>query len=150
MNDKTSFEQQKRRELQHLWKEIEKAIVNSPDVRLSLTKYQAIDSGDASFKDNIILEIDKLSELIEKDESPQDPTLRPGESRENSLREMVKKFRSYLIKSLQSNLKLIESCTQLTLDNNGLKKKLLELDEKHKKALKNIEKILVNMTRNPN
>ncbi len=150
MNEKSAIKQQKRRELESLWKEIEKAIVNSPEVRLSLTKYQAIDSSDASFKDNIILEIDKLSELIEKEESPQDPTLRAGESRENSLREMVRKFRGYLIKSLQSNLKLIESCTQLTLDNNGLKKKLLELDEKHKKALKNIEKILINMTRNPN
>ena len=59
---------QKRQALEILWEEIEKALLQSSAVRVSLTNYQAINSLSKSLKGKIILNIDKLTEMVKKDE----------------------------------------------------------------------------------
>jgi len=141
---------QKRDALNHLWLEIEKVILRSAEVRLALAQYQARDSMDESPSDNIILDIAKLTQMVNTNEASPQPAAAGQQSLEEVFRKMVRDLRAHLVKSIQSNLRLIESSAKLSLENEKLRKKLDELDEKHNKALKNIEKILFNITRNPN
>jgi len=138
--------------LEILWDDIEKAILQSPSVRLSLTNYQAIHQISGSLKDNIILNIDELMGMVKKDEAKKNTAALPDGDKppEEVFRSMVRELRSNLIKSIQTNLNLVESSTKLSIQNQKLQKELEQLGEKHQKALVNIEKILMNITRNPN
>ncbi|GJL77372.1 MAG: hypothetical protein NPINA01_03610 [Nitrospinaceae bacterium] len=147
---KTRSNGQKKEALETLWEDIEKAVLQSPAVRVSLTNYQAIGPMNESLQDKIILNIDKLTEMVKNDEVS--PATVSGEepSPEDVFRGMVRELRGHLIKSIQTNLNLIDSTTKLSIENEKLKKEFAQLSAKHKKALENIEKILMNITRNPN
>ena len=142
--------------LELLWEEIEKALLQSPSVRLSLTNFQALNqiggSLGGSLKDKIILNIDELMEMVREDEEKAStaPLSIEEEPPEQVFRRMVRELRSHLIKSIQTNLNLIESSTKLSIQNQKLQEELDQLGKKHHKALLNIEKILMNITRNPN
>ena len=138
--------------LEMLWEDIEKALLESPSVRLSLANYQALNPISGSLKDKIILNIDELMEMVEEDEAKEnsDPLSNEDKPPEEVFRRMVKELRSHLIKSIQTNLNLVESSTKLSIQNQKLQKELDQLGLKHNKALENIEKILMNITRNPN
>ncbi len=138
--------------LELLWEDIEKAILQSPSVRLSLTNYQAVRQISGSLKDKIILNIDELMELVKEDEQKENTLPLSNEEMppEEIFRSMVKELRSHLIKSIQTNLNLVESSTKLSIQNQKLQEELEQLGQKHHKALENIEKILMNITRNPN
>lgn len=133
-----------------LWRLIEQTILQSPKVRVALAEYQARAQMSQNLNDNIILDVNELIQLIRENEESQVPANEENQSMEEVFRKMVKELRTHLVKSIQSNLKLIESSAKLSLDNEKLRKKLDRLDEKHNKALMNIEKILFNITRNPN
>jgi len=141
---------QKQEALEVLWMEIEKALLQSAKVRVSLAQYQALEQADGSLHDSVVLSLEKLVKMVEKNEesAPLSSDLEP--SPEEIFRKMVKELRGHLIKSIQTNLNLIESSTKLSMENERLRKNYALLDTKHKKALKNIEKILMNITRNPN
>ena len=138
--------------LELLWEEIEKALLQSPSVRLSLTNYQALNQISGSLEDKIILNIDELMEMVREDEEKTStaPLSNEEEPPEEVFRRMVRELRSHLIKSIQTNLNLIESSTKLSIQNQKLQEELDQLGKKHHKALENIEKILMNITRNPN
>jgi hypothetical protein len=138
--------------LEILWDDIEKALLQSPSVRLSLTNYQALNPINGSLKDKIILNIDDLMEMVHEDEAKENTAALPDADKppEEVFRGMVKELRSHLIKSIQTNLNLVESSTKLSIQNQKLQKELDQLGKKHHKALENIEKILMNITRNPN
>lgn len=148
----TKNKQRKEEALELLWEDIEKAILQSPSVRLSLTNYQALNQISGSLKDKIILNIEELMEMVKKDEDKSNAAPLPeGEEQpEDVFRRMVRELRSHLIKSIQTNLNLIESSTKLSIQNKKLQEELEQLGQKHHKALENIEKILMNITRNPN
>jgi hypothetical protein len=141
---------QKKEALENLWVEIEKALLQSPSVRVSLTNYQALEQVSESLQDNIVLNIEKLTEMVEKNEESALLSSELEPSQEEIFQKMVKELRGHLIKSIQTNLNLIESSTKLSMENERLTKDYAILDAKHKKALVNIEKILMNITRNPN
>jgi Txe/YoeB family toxin of Txe-Axe toxin-antitoxin module len=147
-------ENKKRKEeaLELLWEDIEKALLQSPSVRLSLTNYQAMTQISGSLKNNIILNIDDLMGMVEDEEAKEKtaPESNEDKSPEEVSRRIVKELRSHLIKSIQTNLNLVESSTKLSIQNKKLQKELDQLGQKHHKALENIEKILMNITRNPN
>ena len=137
--------------LELLWEDIEKAILQSPSVRLSLTNYQALRQVSGSLKDKITLNIDELMGMVKEDEEKENPlSLSDEEKPEEIFRSMVKELRGHLIKSIQTNLNLVESSTKLSIQNQKLQEELEQLGQKHHKALENIEKILMNITRNPN
>lgn len=149
-NTETSQNIQEKQALQTLWEEIQKALLQSPAVRVSLINYQAINLLNESQNDDNSLNLDKLTEMVKKDEAS-NPLSSQGEpSPENVFRSMVRELRNHLIKSIQTNLNLIDSSTKLSVENQKLRKELTILGAKHKKALENIEKILMNITRNPN
>ena len=127
-----------------------KALLQSPEVRVSLINYQAIHSLSDSLKDKNTLNLDQLTELVKRDEENVHLSSKSEPSEEGVFRRMVKELRNHLIKSIQTNLNLIESSTKLSVENQKLSKELAVLSAKHKKALENIEKILMNITRNPN
>jgi len=148
----TKNNKKKEEALELLWEDIEKAILQSPSVRLSLTNYQALRQISGSLKDKIILNIDELMELVKEDEQKEN-TLHLSNKEmppEEIFRSMVKELRGHLIKSIQTNLNLVESSTKLSIQNQRLQEELEQLGQKHHKALENIEKILMNITRNPN
>ena len=147
---KTGSNGQKKEALETLWEDIEKALLQSPAVRVSLTNYQAFDQLSESLKDNIILNIDQLTEMVKNDEASAIPSSEKEPSPEEVFRRMVRELRGHLIISIQTNLNLIDSSTKLSVENERLKKELELLGIKHKKALVNIDKILMNITRNPN
>jgi hypothetical protein len=138
--------------LEILWEDIEKALLQSPSVRLSLTNYQALNPISGSLKEKIILNIDELMQMVHEDEAKENSAALPDTDKppEEVFRGMVKELRSHLIKSIQTNLNLVESSTKLSIQNQKLQKELDQLGKKHHKALENIEKILMNITRNPN
>ena len=147
----TKHKGRKKEALELLWEDIEKAILQSPSVRLSLTNYQALNQISGSLKDKIILNIDELMEMVKEDEETANTVLsNKEEPQEEIFRRMVRELRSQLIKSIQTNLNLIESSTKLSIQNQKLQEELDQLGKKHHKALENIEKILMNITRNPN
>lgn len=147
----TKHKGRKKEALELLWEDIEKAILQSPSVRLSLTNYQALNQISGSLKDKIILNIDELMEMVKEDEETANTVLsNKEEPQEEIFRRMVRELRSQLIKSIQTNLNLIESSTKLSIQNQKLQEELYQLGKKHHKALENIEKILMNITRNPN
>ncbi len=147
----TKHKGRKKEALELLWEDIEKAILQSPSVRLSLTNYQALNQISGSLKDKIILNIDELMKMVEEDEKTANTVLsNMEEPQEEVFRRMVRELRSQLIKSIQTNLNLIESSTKLSIQNQKLQEELDQLGKKHHKALENIEKILMNITRNPN
>ncbi|MCH7623127.1 MAG: hypothetical protein IIB46_03505 [Nitrospinae bacterium] len=147
----TKHKGRKKEALELLWEDIEKAILQSPSVRLSLTNYQALHQISGSLKDKIILNIDELMEMVKEDEETANTVLSyKEEPQEEIFRRMVRELRSHLIKSIQTNLNLIESSTKLSIQNQKLQEELDQLGKKHHKALENIEKILMNITRNPN
>lgn len=147
----TKHKGRKKEALELLWEDIEKAILQSPSVRLSLTNYQALNQISGSLKDKIILNIDELMEMVKEDEETANTVLsNKEEPQEEIFRRMVRELRSHLIKSIQTNLNLIESSTKLSIQNQKLQEELDQLGKKHHKALENIEKILMNITRNPN
>jgi hypothetical protein len=148
----TKNKKRKEEALELLWEDIEKAILQSPSVRLSLTNYQALNQISGSLKDKIILNIEELMEMVKQDEEKTNtaPLLEGEEPPEDVFRRMVRELRSHLIKSIQTNLNLIESSTKLSIQNKKLQEELEQLGQKHHKALENIEKILMNITRNPN
>jgi len=148
----TKQKRRKEEALELLWEEIEKALLQSPSVRLSLTNFQALNHLCGHLKDKIVLNIDKLVEMVREDEEAKNATpLSNGEEGpENVFRGMVKELRGHLIKSIQTNLNLVESSTKLSIQNQQLQAELDQLGKKHHKALENIEKILINITRNPN
>jgi len=148
----TKHKKRKEEALELLWEEIEKALLQSPSVRCSLTNYQAINQISGSLKDKIILNIDQLMEKVKEDEEKTItvPLSDEEEPPEQVFRRMVRELRSHLIKSIQTNLNLIESSTKLSIQNQKLQEELDQLGKKHNKALENIEKILMNITRNPN
>ncbi len=148
----TKNKQRKQEALDLLWEDIEKAILQSPSVRLSLTNYQAMNEISGSLKNNIILNIDELMEMVKEDEAKVSKAPSPNEDEppEEVFRRMVRELRGHLIKSIQTNLNLVESSTKLSIQNQKLQKELEQLGQKHHKALENIEKILMNITRNPN
>lgn len=147
----TNNKKRKDEALELLWENIEKAILQSPSVRLSLTNYQALRQISGSLKDKIILNIDELMEMVKEDEEKENPpSLSNEEKPEEIFRSMVKELRGHLIKSIQTNLNLVESSTKLSIQNQKLQEELEQLGQKHHKALENIEKILMNITRNPN
>ncbi len=147
----TKNKKRKEEALELLWEDIEKALLQSPSVRLSLTNYQALNQISGSLKDKIILNIDELMEMVKEDEETTNTVLsNKEEPPEEVFRRMVRELRSHLIKSIQSNLNLIESSTKLSIQNQKLQEELDQLGKKHHKALENIEKILMNITRNPN
>lgn len=147
---KTRHNGQKQEALENLWIEIEKALLQSASVRVSLTNYQALEQLTGSLQDNIVLNIEKLTAMVDQNEESDSPSSELEPSSEEIFRKMVKELRGHLIKSIQTNLNLIESSTKLSMENERLKKDYAILDTKHKKALENIEKILMNITRNPN
>jgi hypothetical protein len=147
---KTRHNGQKQEALENLWIEIEKALLQSASVRVSLTNYQALEQLTGSLQDNIVLNIEKLTAMVDQNEESDSPSSGLESSSEEIFRTMVKELRGHLIKSIQTNLNLIESSTKLSMENERLKKDYAILDTKHKKALENIEKILMNITRNPN
>ncbi|MDA0692534.1 MAG: hypothetical protein O3A78_13510 [Nitrospinae bacterium] len=147
---KTRHNGQKQEALENLWIEIEKALLQSASVRVSLTNYQALEQLTGSLQDNIVLNIEKLTAMVDQNEESDSPSSELEPSSEEIFRTMVKELRGHLIKSIQTNLNLIESSTKLSMENERLKKDYAILDTKHKKALENIEKILMNITRNPN
>lgn len=138
--------------LEILWEDIEKALLQSPSVRLSLTNYHALNPISGSLKDKIILNIDELMQMVHEDEAKGNTAALQDsdKSPEKVFRGMVKELRGHLIKSIQTNLNLVESSTKLSIQNQKLQKELDQLGKKHHKALENIEKILMNITRNPN
>ena len=149
----TKNKKRKEEALELLWEDIEKALLQSPSVRLSLTNYQAMTQISGTLKNNIILNIDDLMEMVEEEEEAKEktaPETNEDKSPEEVSRRMVKELRSHLIKSIQTNLNLVESSTKLSIQNKKLQKELDQLGQKHHKALENIEKILMNITRNPN
>ena len=147
----TKHKGRKKEALELLWEDIEKAILQSPSVRLSLTNYQALNQISGSLKDKIILNIDELMKMVKEDEETANTVLsNMEEPQEEVFRRMVRELRSHLIKSIQTNLNLIESSTKLSIQNQKLQEELDQLGKKHHKALENIEKILMNITRNPN
>jgi hypothetical protein len=148
----TKNKQRKEEALELLWEDIEKALLQSPSVRLSLTNYQAMNQISGSLKDNIILNIDDLMKMVEEEEAKENTAARANEDTppEEVFRRMVRELRSHLIKSIQTNLNLVESSTKLSIQNKKLQQELDQLGQKHHKALENIEKILMNITRNPN
>ncbi len=148
----TKHKKQKKEALELLWEDIEKAILQSPSVRLSLTNYQALNELSGSLKDKIILNIDELMDMVKEDEeTTQTASIPEGEEPpEEVFRRMVRELRGHLIKSIQTNLNLVESSTKLSIQNQKLQEELDQLGQKHHKALENIEKILMNITRNPN
>ena len=147
----TKHKGRKKEALELLWEDIEKAILQSPSVRLSLTNYQALNQISGSLKDKIILNIDELMKMVKEDEETANTVLsNKEEPQEEIFRRMVRELRSQLIKSIQTNLNLIESSTKLSIQNQKLQEELDQLGKKHHKALENIEKILMNITRNPN
>ena len=148
----TTHKKRKKEALDLLWEEIEKAILQSPSVRLSLTNYQALNELSGSLKDKIILNINELMEMVKQDEEKTStaPLTEGQEPPEEVFRRMVRELRGHLIKSIQTNLNLIESSTKLSIQNQKLQEELEQLGQKHHKALENIEKILMNITRNPN
>jgi hypothetical protein len=148
----TKNKKRKEDALELLWEDIEKAILQSPSVRLSLTNYQALRQISGSLKDKITLNIDELMEMVKEDEEKENPPspLNGETPPEEIFRSMVKELRSHLIKSIQTNLNLVESSTKLSIQNQKLQEELEQLGQKHHKALENIEKILMNITRNPN
>jgi hypothetical protein len=148
----TKNKKRKEEALELLWEDIEKALLQSPSVRLSLTNYQAMTQISGSLKNNIILNIDDLMEMVEEEEEKEKtaPETNEDKSPEEVSRRMVRELRSHLIKSIQTNLNLVESSTKLSIQNKKLQKELDQLGQKHHKALENIEKILMNITRNPN
>jgi hypothetical protein len=147
---KTRHSGPKQEALEKLWEDIEKALLQSASVRLSLTNYQALEPLTESLQDNAILNIEKLTKMVEKNEESALSSSELEPSSEEIFRKMVKELRGHLIKSIQTNLNLIESSTKLSMENERLTKDYAILDTKHEKALKNIEKILMNITRNPN
>lgn len=147
---KTRSNGQKKEALETLWEDIEKALLQSPAVRVSLANYEALDQLSESLKDNIILNIDKLTEMVKKDEACAISSSEKELSPEEVFRRMVRELRGHLIISIQTNLNLIDSSTKLSLENEKLREELTLLGIKHNKALVNIEKILNNITRNPN
>jgi len=150
----TNTKNKKRKEeaLELLWEDIEKALLQSPSVRMSLTNYQAMTQISGSLKNNIVLNIDDLMEMVEEEEAKEKtaPETNEDKSPEEVSRRMVRELRNHLIKSIQTNLNLVESSTKLSIQNKKLQKELDQLGQKHHKALENIEKILMNITRNPN
>ena len=148
----TKNKNRKEEALELLWEDIEKALLQSPSVRLSLTNYQAMTQISGTLKNNIILNIDDLMEMVEEEEAKEKtaPETNEDQSPEEVSRRMVKELRSHLKKSIQTNLNLVESSTKLSIQNKKLQKELDQLGQKHHKALENIEKILMNITRNPN
>jgi hypothetical protein len=148
----TKHSKQTKEALNLLWEEIEKALLQSPSVRLSLTNYQALHQLSGSLKDKIILNIDELMEMVKEDEETIVTDSLPSgeEAQEEVFRRMVRELRGHLIKSIQTNLNLIDSSTKLSIKNKKLQEELDQLSQKHHKALENIEKILMNITRNPN
>ncbi len=149
---KATHKKRKEEALELLWEEIEKAILQSPSVRCSLTNYQALNELSGSLKDKIILNINELMKMVKEDEEKTSsaPLTNEEEPPEEVFRRMVRELRGHLIKSIQTNLNLIESSTKLSLQNKKLQEELEQLGQKHHKALENIEKILMNITRNPN
>jgi hypothetical protein len=147
---KTHHNGQKQQALENLWVEIEKALLQSASVRVSLTNYQALEQVSESLQDTIVLNIEKLKKLVENHEKNALPASETEPSAEEIFRRMVKELRGHLIKSIQTNLNLIESSTKLSMENERLRNDYAILEAKHKKALENIEKILMNITRNPN
>jgi len=148
----TEHKKRKEEALELLWEEIEKALLQSPSVRCSLTNYQAIHEISGTLKNKIILNIADLMEKVKKDEEiiSSGSLSSEEEPPEQVFRRMVKELRGHLIKSIQTNLNLVDSTTKLSIQNQKLQKQLDQLGKKHNKALENIEKILMNITRNPN
>lgn len=148
----TKNKKRKEEALELLWEDIEKALLQSPSVRMSLTNYQAMTQISGSLKNNIVLNIDDLMEMVEEEEAKEKtaPETNEDKSPEEVSRRMVRELRNHLIKSIQTNLNLVESSTKLSIQNKKLQKELDKLGQKHHKALENIEKILMNITRNPN
>ncbi len=147
---KTRHNGRKEKALEDLWVEIERALLKSASVRLSLTNYQALEQLSEPSQDSIVLNIEKLTQMVEKNEESALPSSGLEPSPEEIFQKMVKELRGHLIKSIQTNLNLIESSTKLSVENERLIKNYAALDTKHKKSLENIEKILMNITRNPN
>ena len=148
----TKNKKRKEEALELLWEDIEKALLQSPSVRMSLTNYQAMTQISGSLKNNIVLNIDDLMEMVEEEEAKEKtaPETNEDKSPEEVSRRMVRELRNHLIKSIQTNLNLVESSTKLSSQNKKLQRELDQLGQKHHKALENIEKILMNITRNPN
>ena len=113
----TKNKKRKEEALELLWEDIEKALLQSPSVRLSLTNYQAMTQISGTLKNNIILNIDDLMEMVEEEEAKEKtaPETNEDKSPEEVSRRMVKELRSHLIKSIQTNLNLVESSTKLSL-----------------------------------
>ena len=61
---------EKKRLAEYLWTEINKAILKSPDVQLSIKKLQKLELLDYVSEFNLVLEVDKLIESILKKNTP--------------------------------------------------------------------------------
>ncbi|MFQ5451176.1 MAG: hypothetical protein ACE5E9_11145 [Nitrospinaceae bacterium] len=145
----SNYKGARQKALELLWSDIEKALLQSPEVQLSLTKLQALNRTQDSSKGHIILDPEKLYELFDEEKESR-PTVQKAGTPLQAFKKVSRQLRGYLFKSLQTNLKLIESSVQLSVENERLKRKLDVLNQKHKRTMENIEKILMNLTRNPN
>lgn len=65
------YQETKKDLAESLWLEIEKAILQSPGVRESYKKLQAFDPGGDPARYNLALDMKKLGDLIQNDESEQ-------------------------------------------------------------------------------